>query len=141
MTLGLEKLRDGSSAFVTEPRRLSPHRTRSRRLEPQWLLAVPEVLDATSRELAANAVWYEERRSGYGSRFIDEAEDIFRLLDESPLLGPPWVLEGVPPGVQHVVLRTFPVSVIYVTDPRVVVVAFLGSQEPLYWIDRLDEVR
>jgi hypothetical protein len=137
----LEKLRDGSSAFVTEPRRLSPHTTRSRWLEPQWLLAVPEVLDAASRELAANAVWYEERRSGYGSRFIDEAEDIFRLLDESPLLGPPWVLEGVPPGVRHVVLRTFPVSVIYVTDPRVVVVAFLGNQEPLYWIDRLDEVR
>ena len=102
---------------------------------------MPEVLDAASRELAANAVWYEERRSGYGSRFIDEAEDIFRLLDESPLLGPPWVLEGVPPGVRHVVLRTFPVSVIYVTDPRVVVVAFLGNQEPLYWIDRLDEVR
>ncbi len=35
---------------------------------------MPEVLDAASRELAANAVWYEERRSGYGSRFIDEAE-------------------------------------------------------------------
>ncbi len=102
---------------------------------------MPEVLDAAPRELAANALWYEEKRSGYGSRFVDEAQEIFGLIDESPHLGAPWVLEGVPPGVRHVVLRTFPVSIIYITDPRVVVVAFLGNQAPLYWIDRLEGVR
>lgn len=102
---------------------------------------MPEVLDAAARELIANAIWYEERRAGYGSRFVDEAQELFRLIDEAPLAGPPWVLDGIPPGVRHLVLRTFPITVIYVTEPRSVVVAFLGSQEPLYWIDRLDEIR
>ena len=102
---------------------------------------MPDVLDAASREMTANAAWYEERRSGYGTLFVDEVVELFNLLDRSPLVGPTWTLEGVPPGVRHLVLQTFPVSIVYVTEPRVVVVAFVGSQNPLFWIDRLGEFR
>ena len=103
-------------------------------------LAVPEVLPVAAREITDNAAWYDERRAGYGDRFLDETLEVFDLIDEAPLVGAPWVLPGVPEGVRHIVLKTFPVSVVYVTEPRVVVVALVGAQEPTAWIDRLDEL-
>ena len=37
-------------------------------------------------------------------------------------------------------MRTFPCNIVYVTDPRAVVVAVMhGHQHPLYWLDRLDD--
>ena len=102
---------------------------------------VPEILDVASRELSAHAAFYEEKRVGYGARFADEVEELFLLIDQSPFLGAPWLLDEVPAGVRHVVLRTFPVSIVYVTEPRTIVVGFVGNQDPLHWIDRLDQIR
>ena len=102
--------------------------------------AVPEILELAARELGDTAAWYEEQRPGYGSLFLEEAETAFEFIDGSPLAGPPWVLDVVPEGTRHIVLRTFPISIVYVTEPRVVVVAIVGSQKPSYWIDRLDEI-
>lgn len=101
---------------------------------------MPELLPPADQELTETAEWYEKRRAGYGSLFLDEARQLFDLIDTNPLLGPPWVLEGVPAGVRHLVMRTFPVSIVYITEPRVLVVAVMGSQEPTYWIDRLDDI-
>ena len=55
------------------------------------------------------------KQAGYGARFADEVEELFRLIDESPFLGSPWLLDEVPPGVRHLVLRTFPISIVYVS--------------------------
>jgi hypothetical protein len=58
-----------------------------------------------------------------------------------PLAGSPWLLPGIPAGTRHVPLHTFPHSAVYVTEPRVVVIAVAhGSREPEYWIDRLTDV-
>jgi toxin ParE1/3/4 len=88
------------------------------------------------------AVEYESWRFGYGGRFLDEVQAAFSFIDRFPLLGSPWLLVGVPEGVRRVVLRAFPYSIVYVTDPRPIVVAIAhGSTQPLYWIDRLNEAK
>jgi hypothetical protein len=99
---------------------------------------VAELLEPAAQELVDTAAWYESRRAGYGLRFLEEAEELFDLIDENPLLAPPWLLKGIPAGVRHLAMRTFPVSIVLVTEPRTVIVAIMGSQEPAYWIDRLD---
>lgn len=100
-----------------------------------------ELLDAASLELAEASDWYEGRLAGLGHRFLDEAQRAFAFVTENPPLGSPWLLKGIPPGVRHVPLSTFPYSVVYVLEPRLVVVAVAAAaQEPTYWIDRLDEL-
>ncbi len=103
--------------------------------------AALEILEVASLELDDASGWYEERVAGLGDRFLDEIQGAFALVTENPLLGSPWLLKGIPPGVRHIPLKTFPYSVIYVQEPRLVVVAVShASKEPLYWIDRLDEI-
>jgi len=102
---------------------------------------VLEVLDAASLELAEAGDWYEGRVAGLGDRFLDEVQGAVAFVAENPLLGSPWLLKGIPPGVRHVPLSTFPYSVVYVLEPRLVVVAVAAAaQEPTYWIDRLDDL-
>jgi hypothetical protein len=78
---------------------------------------------------------------GLGDRFLSEITDALTLIENSPLLGSPWLLQGMPDGVRHIPLRSFPYSVVYVLEPRPVVIAIAhGSKRPLYWIDRLEEL-
>ena len=102
---------------------------------------VVELLEPAALEFEAAAVWYEERARGLGGRFLDELQEAFALIEQMPLAGSPWLLPGIPSGTRHVPLHTFPQSVVYVTDPRLVVVAVVhGSRQPEYWIDRLGEL-
>jgi len=108
---------------------------------PGLASVVIEVLEPAALEFEAAAAWYEQRTRGLGARFLDELEDTFDLIEQMPLAGSPWLLPEIPPGTRHVPLRTFPHSVVYVTEPRVVVVAVVhGSRDPEYWIDRLGEL-
>jgi plasmid stabilization system protein ParE len=107
-----------------------------------WPIVVLDVLEIASIELRHAAVEYEGHREGYGTRFLDEVFEVFDAIGRMPQLGSPWLLEGVPQGTRHVPLRTFPYNIVYVTDPRTVVVAVMhGHQQPLYWLDRLDDVK
>ena len=100
-----------------------------------------EFLVAASLELAHDAEWYEARAVGLGERFLADVRQALDLIEERPEAGSPWLLPGIPAGVRHVPLRTFRHSVVYVLSPRPIVIAVAhGSQEPTYWIDRLDEV-
>ncbi len=100
-----------------------------------------DLLDAASFELAKAGAWYDERAVGLGDRFLDEAENAFSLIEKHQELGSLWFLEGMPPGVRHFPLQTFPFSIVYVLEPCLVVVAVAHtSQEPTYWIDRLDDL-
>jgi ParE toxin of type II toxin-antitoxin system, parDE len=102
---------------------------------------VLEVLEAASLELSEAAAWYDDRVTGLGDRFLSEVREAFDFIARYPAAGSPWLLAGIPPGVRHVPLRIFPYSVVYVMDPRLVVVAVAAaSQEPTYWIDRLDNL-
>jgi hypothetical protein len=126
--------------FATAPQKQLLAPTLSPPRIPLSPRAVPEVLEPAQLELVDTALWYDERRDGYGDLFLREVAGLFDLIDRMPLAGPPWLLAGIPEGVRHVALRTFPVSIVYVTDPRLVVVAFLGAQDPTHWIDRLDQL-
>ncbi|HEV7671726.1 MAG TPA: type II toxin-antitoxin system RelE/ParE family toxin [Thermoanaerobaculia bacterium] len=100
-----------------------------------------DLLDAASFELADASDWYDGRAVGLGDRFLDEAESAFSLIEENQELGSLWLLEWIPPGVRHFPLQTFPYSIVYVLEPRLVVVAVAhASKEPRYWIDRLEEL-
>ena len=100
---------------------------------------MPEILIAASVEMADAAEWYESYQVGLGDRFLDEVRDGFDRIDRMPLAGSPWTYRSIPDGTRRVVLLTFPYSIVYVTDPRIVVVAIAhASREPTYWIDRVE---
>ncbi len=47
----------------------------------------------------------------------------------------------VPPGVRRLGLRTFPYHLVYVEDPRLVIVAVAHmSRRPGYWRQRLRQI-
>ncbi|MFH1467396.1 MAG: type II toxin-antitoxin system RelE/ParE family toxin [Pseudomonadota bacterium] len=83
-------------------------------------------------------MWYDERREGLGSRFLDEVESATVRIDEQAESGSPWLFPGVPPGVRRAQVRGFPYRVVYVIRARVVVVAIAHERRrPDYWEDRL----
>jgi hypothetical protein len=55
-----------------------------------------------------------------------------------PLAGSPWIYPSIPDGTRRVVLLTFPYSIVYVTEPRIVVAIAHASRELTYWIDRVE---
>jgi hypothetical protein len=102
---------------------------------------VAEILLAASVEMAEAAGWYDERVDGLGQRFLLEAEVTFARIDEKPLTGSPWTHRRLPEGVRRMFLRSFPYSVVYIVEPRVVVVAVAHlRRRPGYWVQRLSGV-
>lgn len=100
-----------------------------------------EILRAASAEVAEAAEWYAERVDGLGERFLLETEAAFGRIDETPLTGSPWNHRRLPPGVRRMFLRSFPYSVVYIVEPRLVVVAVAHlRRRPGYWMKRLSEV-
>ena len=100
---------------------------------------MPELLAAASRELADAAVWYESHQRGLGVRSLVEVRQGFDQIDKMPLAGAPWIHRMIPERTRRALFLTFPYSISYVTEPRVVVVAIAhASRDPTYWIDRLE---
>lgn len=91
--------------------------------------------------MAEAAEWYAERVDGLGDRFLLEAEAAFARIDETPLTGSPWTHRRLPEGVRRMLLRSFPYSVVYIVEPRVVIVAVAHlRRRPGYWVRRLDRI-
>jgi len=91
--------------------------------------------------MAEAAVWYDERVSGLGERFLSEAEAAFARIDETPLTGSPWIQRRLPDGVRRMFLRSFPYAAVYIVEPRLIVVAVAHSRRrPGYWVKRLSNV-
>ncbi len=100
-----------------------------------------ELLDAAEEELLAASDWYEEQQEGLGLRFRNEAERTSGRIEERPRIGAPWTYSVVPPGVRRLRLRTFPFHLVYVEEPRLVIVAVAHmSRRPGYWRHRLRQV-
>ena len=100
-----------------------------------------EFLEVASRELNDAARWYEDRQLGLGARLLVEARTATRRIDDMPLAGSPWIFPGVPQGVRRVFLSTFPYALVYVSDPRLVVVAVAhAKRRPACWADRMTEL-
>jgi plasmid stabilization system protein ParE len=91
--------------------------------------------------MADAAEWYAERVDGLGDRFLLETEASFARIDETPLTGSPWTHRRLPDGVRRMFLRSFPYSVVYIVEPRVVIVAVAHlRRRPGYWVRRLDRI-
>jgi toxin ParE1/3/4 len=94
-----------------------------------------------AEELSEAADWYEARREGLGERFLVEARAVVDRAASMPLSGAPWAHPEVPAGVRRMWLRSFPYSVVYVTEPWLVVVAIAHDRRrPAYWAHRLSNL-
>ena len=97
----------------------------------------PEVPD----ELAEAVLWYEARRQGLGSEFLDEVEAILPLVASSPRSFPR--LQGVNATleIRRALLARFPYALVFLVqqeqeDVRVLAVAH-AKRRPGYWLSRV----
>lgn len=84
-------------------------------------------------ELAAEAMYYEERSPGLGERFAGEIETALELVSEFPLMGSPYRY-----NTRRVFPKTFPFAIVYqVLASEVVVLAIAPfPRKPAYWRGR-----
>lgn len=90
-------------------------------------------LAAARRELHAEVLFYSEARSGLGVKFTQAIERALAIAVQFPLAGCPG-----PAGTRKVMVKGFPLSVVYLPeDAGVVVVAIAHhARRPGYWISR-----
>ena len=100
-----------------------------------------ELHQAAEEELLEAAHWYEDKQQGLGARFLTEVEKASKRIEERPRIGPIWTYSDVPEGVRRLSLQTFPYHLVYVEDPRLVIVAIAHmKRRPGYWISRLRQI-
>jgi hypothetical protein len=104
------------------------------RFEP----VVVELHQIARLEAGDAAEHYESVQEGLGDRFATALEVCLEMIGTVPLEQPPWLFKGVPEGVRHSIVRGFPFSVVFVTEPRLVAVAVRHhAQHPTRWLERL----
>jgi toxin ParE1/3/4 len=93
---------------------------------------------AAADEFEAAAVWYETRREGLGLRFFEAVERLERLIEDHPQSGAPVIGRGMASGIRRHQVSGFPFAVVYITEPRLVIVALAHARRlPGYWRGRL----
>ncbi|MGC1274482.1 MAG: hypothetical protein WBC44_12325 [Planctomycetaceae bacterium] len=99
------------------------------------------VLPEADGETLEAALWYEERRTGLGERFLTARELALAGIGENPQgLARIEDYDG-PHEIRRAILQRFPYAVIVLcrsNELLVVAVAHL-RRRPLYWLDRLDD--
>ena len=94
-----------------------------------------------SDELGEAAVWYEERRSGLGSEFLDAIDATLRLISRFPDSGRrgPGLPLDLP--VRRAPVTRFPFHVVYIDRGDVIrVLAFAHDRRsPDYWHSRVSQ--
>ncbi|HEX9733000.1 MAG TPA: type II toxin-antitoxin system RelE/ParE family toxin [Thermoanaerobaculia bacterium] len=85
---------------------------------------------AAEVELTEAALWYEDRREGLGVEFLEEAERVFRRIEDNPKL-----YQVVHLDVRRANLRRFPYSVYYVIHQNAIGVLAVhhNSRDPRRW--------
>ncbi len=98
----------------------------------------PRILQAAWDEVVEGATYYEQRVPGLGDRPYDEFEDALDRIGEAPMAGALWTHRKARGAIRRVPLRRFPLSLFYVLEPRVVIVAFAHlKRRPGYRVERL----
>ena len=84
-------------------------------------------------DLADAKKWYDERREGLGSEFIEKVDDAFQTIQRI-LLVPHIVFNDL----RRILLRRFPYAVFYrVSESRITIVAvYHTSRDPRGWQSR-----
>lgn len=100
-----------------------------------------EFLHAAEVEFLEAVGRYEDQQDGLGARFLSEVERASSRIAKRPGIGPVWTYSEVPEGVRRLSLGTFPYHLVYVEDPRLVIVAVAHmKRRPGYWRQRLREL-
>ena len=100
-----------------------------------------EFLEGAEAELLKAVLWYEEGEVGLGDRLLAAVEKTSETLIEWPYSGSLWTHSEVPVGVRRIPLKTFPYQLVYVTEPRLVIVAVAHmKRQPDYWRERLRQI-
>ena len=90
-------------------------------------------------EIRAAALWYEERRSSWGDRFVDRVNEVLQRLARTPTLYPIWPgTEAASVPIRKAVLEQFPYLVAFeIHAESVLVLAVVhAKRQPLYWLAR-----
>ena len=93
-------------------------------------------------EVRAAALWYEERRPGWGDRFVERVNEVLQRLEEAPALYPVWPgTEAAPVPIRKALLEQFPYLVAFELHvERVLVLAVAhAKRQPLYWLARTSQ--
>ena len=88
---------------------------------------------AALEELTAEAVYYEAKSKGLGTRFASEVEAATRIATEFPEMGAPFKY-----GTRRVFPKKFPFSVVYRIEANEIIVLAVApdARKPSYWRDR-----
>lgn len=90
-------------------------------------------------EIRAAALWYEERSSGWGDRFVNRINEVLQRLEEAPPLYAVWPgTEAAPVPIRKAVLEQFPYLVAFEIHAESVLVLAVAhaKRRPLYWLAR-----
>ena len=93
----------------------------------------PGFLPEALREAEEARCWYESRRAGLGSAFVDAVERALLIVIAAPMAGAPMGGE-----IRRVLIRGFPYWLLYASvDGRLMVLAIAHMRrQPGYWLDR-----
>ena len=96
-------------------------------------MTLPVFHPAAEAELLEQALYYEQRSPGLGSRFLDQIEAAVELAVLMPGVGTPYQH-----GTRRVFPKDFPHSVVYQeNDERIVILAVAPfRRKPAYWRER-----
>lgn len=96
-----------------------------------------ELHAAAEEEIRTAAAWYEDCREGLGERLLAAVDAAGKRIETAPFEGALWTRPDVPGGVRRVRVGTFPYSLVYLTEPGLVVLALAHDrQRPGYWRGR-----
>lgn len=90
-------------------------------------------LPSAREDLLAAATYYEKTASGLGLDFLAAVEWAVARITAFPEHGSPHLK-----GTRRVVLRRFPLSVVYLLEPETILIVAIAhhSRKPGYWQDR-----
>jgi toxin ParE1/3/4 len=90
-------------------------------------------------EIHAASLWYEERRPGWGDRFVDRVDEVLQRLQDTPALYAVWPgTEAAPVAIRKAGLEQFPYLVAFEIHAESVLVLAVAhaKRQPLYWLTR-----
>jgi len=93
-------------------------------------------------EVRSSALWYEERREGWGEEFIAAVDAAFLKIGEAPKLFPRWSgTEKATTVIRKAPVERFPYVIAFEKHKRHALVLAVAHQKrrPLYWLTRASQ--
>ena len=97
------------------------------------------VLPAAEVEATEAAIWYDDRKSGLGTRFLDAFADALARIRVAPLNLPRLESYSGRHDIRRCMFKRFPyIAIVLVREEESIVVAISHvRRRPFYWLERL----